>query len=182
MGSQQLRIDAQRTVENIVATARDVLAENPHASIAEIADRAEVHRTTLTRYFPTREALVESILARALEAIDSRIAEAGTESSDVIAALRRATLGWLEEATRWRTNRYAPLGQVPGSSEAPARIRARMTALIERGQREGPLRNDVPAVSLYLAWAGMTIASNALATDLPPEQVADNIVTMLSAP
>jgi hypothetical protein len=55
-----------------------------------------------------------------------------------------------------------------------------MLALIERGQREGTLRDDLPALSLYWVWAGMTMTFNTLRADQDPEVLADEAVTVLS--
>jgi AcrR family transcriptional regulator len=180
MATRQLRIDAQRTVENILETARVMLIEDPQTSTNAIADRAQVHRTTLVRYFPTREALTEELLHRSLDAIEVQIAQTGTESGDARQALRRATLAWIDEAQRWRTGRYAPIGAARGS-DSPGKLRARMTALIERGQREGTLRDDLPAESLYYVWAAMTWVYNTLRADAAPDVLAEEAVTLLSA-
>lgn len=180
MATRQLRIDAQRTVENILETARVMLIENPQTSTVEIADRAQVHRTTLVRHFPTREALTEELLQRSLDAIEARIAATATEEGDAREALHRATLAWIDEAKHWRTGRYAPIGAVR-ASESPGKLRARMTALIERGQREGTLRDDLPAESLYYVWASMTWVYNTLRANSAAEILADEAVALLSA-
>lgn len=177
MATQQLRIDAQRTVENILDTARAMLAENPNTSTAEIAERAQVHRTTLQRYFPTREALIEQLVQRSLNAIEERIAAAGTEDGDAREGIRRATFAWMDEARHWRAARYAPLGSMPGPGSA--RLRKRMLALLERGQAAGAVRTDVPIHTLVYAWAGLTMSFNALMTDKAPSELADEIVTLL---
>lgn len=181
MATRQLRIDAQRTVENILETARAMLIENPQTSTVEIADRAQVHRTTLVRHFPTREALTEELLHRSLDAIEARIAQTGTDDGDAREALRRATLAWIDEAKHWRTGRYAPIGAVRASGDSPGKLRARITALIERGQREGTLRDDLPAESLYYVWASMTWVYNTLRANSAPETLAEEAVRLLSA-
>ena len=50
----------------ILESARRTLASNPGASLTEIALRAGVGRTTLHRYFPSREELVREISREAL--------------------------------------------------------------------------------------------------------------------
>ncbi|NER37861.1 MAG: TetR/AcrR family transcriptional regulator [Oscillatoria sp. SIO1A7] len=56
----------QALIESAVAT----LAQNPGASLSEIAARAGVGRATLYRYFPSRDVLVRELALEAIEAID----------------------------------------------------------------------------------------------------------------
>lgn len=177
-----LRVDAQRTVDTILETARVLLRDDPRTPLADIAERARVHRTTLGRYFPSREALVEELLRKSLEAIERRIAHTGTDTGDPVEALERATHAWIQEAAGWRASRYAPLGAVSDQGEAAALIKTRITALIERGQHEGAFRVDLPPETLYFAWGSLTMTFNALAPDAARERVVDSILTLLRAP
>ncbi|MFF8955358.1 TetR/AcrR family transcriptional regulator [Streptomyces sp. NPDC014894] len=177
-----LRVDAQRTVDTILETARALLRDDPRTPLADIAERAQVHRTTLSRYFPSREALVEELLQKSLEAIERRIARTGTETGDPAEALERATHAWIQEAADWRAGRYAPLGAVADRGEAPALIKARITALIERGQHDGAFRADLPPETLYFAWGSLTLAFNALDPEAAREKVADSVLTLFRAP
>lgn len=177
-----LRVDAQRTVDTILETARVLLRDDPRTPLADIAERAQVHRTTLGRYFPTREALVDELLRASLEAIERRMARTGTDAGDPVEALERATLAWIQESAHWRAGRYAPLGAVAERGAAPALIKARITALIERGQRDGAFRVDLPSETLYFAWGSLTMTFNALAPDAAREKVVESILTLLRAP
>ncbi len=71
------RIDAQRNREAVIDAALELLAEQPGASMATIAERSGVGRTTVYRHFPHREDLVRALFGRVVE-------DARTMTSDVI--------------------------------------------------------------------------------------------------
>lgn len=58
-----------RTQQAIIEAAVRVLATNPTASLGEIAEAAQVGRTTLHRYFPDRAALLKALSTTAMDAI-----------------------------------------------------------------------------------------------------------------
>ena len=63
----QLRSDAPRGTERrILRAAARLLAADRSATTQQIADAAEVGRQTVYRRYPTREALVEAIVAEAM--------------------------------------------------------------------------------------------------------------------
>ena len=65
---RELRADAQRNRERIVAAAIEVFAERGlDASTAEIAHRAGVGEATLFRRFPTKDALIMAIVETQLD-------------------------------------------------------------------------------------------------------------------
>ena len=55
------RSDRALNRAKLVEAARDLLAENPEAEMAEIASAAGVARSTAYRHFPTREAMVAAV-------------------------------------------------------------------------------------------------------------------------
>src|SRR5689334_22811676 len=89
------RADAERNAQRIVQAAAQLLAEDPQAGMAAIAEAAGVTRITVNRHFRTRENLVvavyERMLARAAEVLRECRLEEGTATD----ALTRLVHGWL---------------------------------------------------------------------------------------
>jgi TetR/AcrR family transcriptional repressor of mexCD-oprJ operon len=96
-------------------------------------------------HFPTREALIEAVTDRAIAEASAAMDTAEPERGDPVEALGRVL------ASAWRMlGRYHALvainTQLP-HAELRARhhaVMARLEPLIERGQREGSFRSDVP--------------------------------------
>ncbi len=179
------RADAERSVARILDAAVDALASDPEASMAEIARRAGVVRATVYVHFPTREALIAAVTERAMSEVGQVIEAAEPERGDPADALRRV----VTEA--WRTlGRYHALIEINTRlPEAELRHRhhsvlATLEPMIERGQRAGTFRADVPAAwHLSMLMALIHAASAELrAGRLPAEQIQSALLaTVLGA-
>jgi AcrR family transcriptional regulator len=174
------RADAERSVARIMHAALDALASDPEASMAEIARRAGVVRATIYVHFPTRDALVAAVTDRGIAEAVEAIEAAEPKRGDAADALRRVV-----EAA-WRTlGRYHALVAI--NAELPqAELHDRHQAvldvlapLIERGQREGTFRSDVPAAwHLSMVLALIHAASAELrAGSLPEDEIGSALVT-----
>src|SRR5262245_840420 len=131
--SRKQRSEARRSVESILDAARAVLADDPNASLTEIAERAGLHRVTLYRHFPTREALVQALTEASLGSFQALVAEAEASSRTARDVVRGATVRWFRASRDCRIGRYVPLGGLP-RGEGGRRFRERMMALFGRGQ------------------------------------------------
>ncbi len=174
------RIDARRNIEAVLQAAQVLLAEDPKATMGEIAERAQVDRRTLNRRFPSRDALIDELLRRLMRTASELVAQADVESVDAREGLRRATHAWIVEARNWRAARYAPLGALPRGTPANIALRDRLVDLIERGQREQTIRSDLSAQELVEAWTALIITGMAADSGRTSEQIADFIVTVLA--
>jgi TetR/AcrR family transcriptional regulator, mexCD-oprJ operon repressor len=168
------RADAERSIARILDAAVDALSNDPEASMAEVARRAGVVRATIYVHFPTREALIEAVTHRAIAEATAILEAAEPDRGDAAGALRRV----VESA--WRSlGRYHALVAI-STRLAPADLRRRhepvlavLEPLIERGQRDGAFRADVPAAwHLSMILALIHAASGELrAGRLPSRQV-----------
>jgi TetR/AcrR family transcriptional regulator, mexCD-oprJ operon repressor len=140
------RADAERSIASILDAAVDALGEDQEASMSEIARRAGVVRATIYVHFPTREALLEAVTARAFAEVAAVITAAEPERGDPADALERVV------AATWRTlGRYHALIAINVGEHTHEELHHRhgsvlgmLLPLIERGQADGAFRPDVP--------------------------------------
>jgi AcrR family transcriptional regulator len=142
-GPGDLRADARRNIRSILEAAARVLADDPTASMQEIAAAAEVSRPTVYRHFADREELIEAIRVEVMEQAFERLDAATTSTEPAAVALERLIGDLAEIAVR-----YPLLASMIGShSQArrkpPDRAVACFEALIARGRRDGTLRPDL---------------------------------------
>lgn len=140
-----VRADAQRNRAAILQATVSALRKDPDASIAQIAAEAGVGRMTLYGHFRTRPELIEAALADSLERGET-VLQAVDLDGDVRQAFSRLV------ASSWMLVDQARAVLAAAQKELPpARIRdlhqkaeARVRGLLERGQREGAFRTDLP--------------------------------------
>ena len=147
------RVDAQRNYERILAVAATVVEEQgTDASLRDIARRAGIGLGTLYRHFPTRDALLETLLRERFSRLAARADELQTgHPAD------EALTVWLREfitgATAYRglaASLMATLGD-PGSPlyASCKAMREAVAALLRKGQEAGHLRPDVDGTDIF---------------------------------
>jgi AcrR family transcriptional regulator len=91
-----MRVDARRNLEQLLAAARDLVAEKgAGVALDEVAQRAGVGIATLYRRFPDRTALLRGVVLDALEQTRiaaERAAEDHDDAFEALAAYLRAAL------------------------------------------------------------------------------------------
>jgi TetR/AcrR family transcriptional regulator, mexCD-oprJ operon repressor len=125
----------------ILLAAARVLARRETATMAEIAAAADITRGTLYRYFPGRESLIHALEATANEEAGNRLAEGNLDQVPVEEGLARATRALVSAGADFIVLLRERRPPEPGFT-------APLEALLERGRKEGQLRNDVPLATL----------------------------------
>jgi AcrR family transcriptional regulator len=179
------RADAERSVARILDAAVDALASDPDASMAEIARRAGVVRATIYVHFPTRESLVDAITQRAIAEATTVIEAAEPQRDDAPEALRRVLVSAWRSLGRYHAlvaiNTRLPHAELHAKHHP---VLAALEPLIQRGQRDGSFRSDVPATwHLAMILALIHATSAELQAGRIPEDHAESalLATVLSA-
>jgi len=156
-----MRADAKKNYDQLLAVARDVFTEQgAEASLRDVARRAGVGLGTLYRHFPTREALLETLLRASFDALAARADELKTSSASADALVL-----WLQEIIAFTHDHRGVIALMMSAIEdqrsalhaSCVTLRAAGTALLGRAQAEGKARADLNGAELFdliaaLAW------------------------------
>ena len=135
-----------RTRGAILAAAASVLARDRTATLSDIAEASGVGRTTLHRYFPDRESLIEAAVKDSIQAIQESVAEAVLDQGSPLDAMRRAVAAMVAVGDRLMFVFGDPRvleGYGAGGGAAPPDDP--VIDLIRRGQAEGVFDPEVSA-------------------------------------
>ncbi len=146
-----MRTDAAEVLDSAIS----VLAKDRAASMQVIAARAGISRATLVRLFPTRKLLVQAMAEKILADCDRVLAQAEADSAPMEQVLGALVAEYTPFAQLWNLVYVDP--DVSGLPEASTRAKAiflRTVKLMERGQKSGMLRGDMPAT-----WLASTFCS-----------------------
>jgi AcrR family transcriptional regulator len=171
--ARELRADAQRNRERIIAAAVDVFAERGlEASTAEIAQRAGVGEATLFRRFPSKDdliiAIVESQMGAAVEMANDCLTD-----EDPGAGLERFVTWMVERSVADRgvmdaaKNHCMMRGEL---QQMRSSVIAGMSALVKRAQKAGAVRDDLTGQDL-----GILAHSVAATAEMPFPGVRQDI-------
>jgi AcrR family transcriptional regulator len=184
-GATRRRADAERNIAAILDAGLACLSRNPDASVTEVAQAAGVGRVTLYGHFPSRQALVDAVLAHAIRqahaVLDAEAIDHGP-ASDALSRLIRSS---------WRVvDHHRGLLAAAQRDLPPARIRrhhdqavARVERLIARGQDEGEFRTDLPRPWLVATFYSLmhAAAEEVDAGRLDPAQAGSVLATTILA-
>lgn len=151
-GVRRRRADARHNAEAILDAATHVLTERPDAGLAEVAKQAGISRQTLYAHFPSRDALINALIERATARVVAALDAADLETGPADAALvRLLETGWRSfDADPFLLHLSAPPVSAEQDRDRHAPILQRLSAVIERGQREGDIDPNL-AVGWILA-------------------------------
>jgi TetR/AcrR family transcriptional repressor of mexCD-oprJ operon len=142
----------------VLSAAAAVLAENPAASMQEIATASGIGRATVYRWFANRDQLIEAIhaqvLAEAGELMSRRLAEDG----GALETLVRLSGDIVDLGDRYRFL-AAFRDKRPEDRSTEAELTRRLERFIAAGQRAGELRADLTAEWIASAYGGLIVAA-----------------------
>jgi TetR/AcrR family transcriptional regulator, mexCD-oprJ operon repressor len=174
-GPSPRRADAQRSVDRILDATLDALASDPEASMAAIARRAGVVRATVYVHFPTRENLIEAVTQRAISQVTDAIEAVEPARGDPADALGRVVAAAWRALGRFHTlvevNARLPHADLHALHQPVLGV---LVPLIDRGQRDGTFRADVPvAWHLSMLLALIHAASGELSAGRMPQAAVE---------
>jgi len=150
--ARKRRADADRSVEAILDAGLEALASDPDSSMSEIARRAGVVRATIYVHFPTRTALLDAVMEHATGQVVESMKGAEPYRGEPVEALERVLRATWRQLAQFHG--LLALNTARLSAEELHRRHVPMLdqlePLIERGQRQGIFRRDVP-VAWHLA-------------------------------
>jgi AcrR family transcriptional regulator len=154
------RADAERNRETVLDHAARLLSEDPAAGMAEIAAESRIGRATLYRHFPTREALIEAITARALDDVERAFAASQLDEGSAREALRRLTAALLEIGDRYRflLVQDTLLTGEERRRDLEAAFRGPILRLFERGRDGGEFSRSLSPSWMGAAFGGIIVA------------------------
>jgi AcrR family transcriptional regulator len=171
--ARELRADAQRNRERIIAAAVEVFAERGlDASTAEVAQRAGVGEATLFRRFPTKDDLIMAIVETQMGAAVDMAKECLTDD-DPGAGLERFVTWMVERSVADRGVMDAAKNRCMTHDQLePMRrkLMGAMSALVKRAQEAGAVRDDLSGQDL-----GILAHSVAATAELPFPGVRSDI-------
>ena len=180
------RADADRSVAAILDAALEALASDPDSSMSEIARRAGVVRATIYVHFPTRESLLDAVMDYAVGQVSDAMRGAEPQRDEPVEALERVLRATWRQLAQFHG--LLALNTARLSAEELHRRHRPMLdelePLIERGQKEGDFRGDLP-VSWLLAVTRSIVhtASHEIRGGRLPESEAERVLisTILDA-
>ncbi len=171
--------DRERTLHAIAGA----LCEQPRMSMEQLAQAIGVSRATLARMFPRRESLIAQLHACALDRAVRALDELRPEQGPVVDAIRRLVATVFPQAELhfflYRIERY---GGPHTSDDDWAPHENRIVRLFQRGQEDGVLRVDMPALwmvdtlSALLFAAAESVRAGRLARTEAPSMVCASLL------
>jgi AcrR family transcriptional regulator len=169
------RADAERSIASILTAALEALAGDPDASMAEIARRAGVVRATIYMHFPTRESLLDAVMEHAVGEVARATSEADPTHGEPKEALERVLRATWQKLSQFHALLAINTGRL-SAKELHRRhlpVTTLFVPLIERGQKKGVFRKDLP-VAWHLAM--LRAIAHAASTEVQSGRISESDV------
>ncbi|MDT9682392.1 helix-turn-helix domain-containing protein [Streptomyces sp. TRM76323] len=177
---RSLRADAERSVRAILEAAERVLAEEPGASMEQIAAAAGVARTTIHRRFANRQALIEALASSAARQLARAVDDGRPDTAPPLVAMHRITANVLQVKSAWAFALELPADPDSEAAVLHQDIARRCIAVLKRAQDDKLIDEaaDLDWVRrVYYALIGESLHGNAEGAD--PDTLAARIIDTL---
>ncbi|GAA2735492.1 helix-turn-helix domain-containing protein [Actinocorallia aurantiaca] len=178
--ARPLRADAERSVRAVLEAAERVLAEDPGASMEQIAAAAGVARTTIHRRFANRQALIEALASSAARQLAQAVDDGRPDTAPPLVAMHRITANVLQVKSAWTFALGLPAGPDSEAAVLQQDINRRCIAVLKRAQADKLIDQaaDLDWVRrVYYALIGESLHGNADGAD--PDALAARIIDTL---
>jgi AcrR family transcriptional regulator len=177
---RSLRADAERSVRAILEAAERVLADDPGASMEQIAAAAGVARTTIHRRFANRQALIEALASSAARQLARAVDDGRPDTAPPLVAMHRITANVLQVKSAWAFALELPADPDGEAALIHQDIARSCVAVLKRAQDDKLIDEaaDLDWVRrVYYALIGESLHGNADGAD--PDTLATRIIDTL---
>ena len=153
------RKDARRNREAVIEAALAILPDEPKASMATIAERSGLGRTTVYRHFPARNDLILALFERVIEEaqqVTSAVIEEGRSTVDTLRALGPAIITIPDRFRFLHGVRDLGTEMITESTMDPNQP---VRHFVAAAQRRGEIPADLPVQWIVTAINGLAIAT-----------------------
>ncbi|MGW3668688.1 TetR/AcrR family transcriptional regulator [Streptomyces sp. NPDC005141] len=175
-----LRADAARNRARLLDVATEVFTtRGVGVPTEEIARAAGVGVGTLFRHFPTKEALLEAVMVRRLEAIAAQTAQLAAETEPPEAFFACFRLVIEQSAGKNEFTRALASADVDAHTalrESSEAIQAQLAVLLDGAQQAGAVRPELGLPELIALLAGTSTAMEQLGADPAARQRIFDVV------
>jgi AcrR family transcriptional regulator len=180
-----MRADAKENYHHLLVTARAVVAENgANASMRDIARKAGVGLATFFRHFPTRDALLDTLLRSALEELTRKadVLESASSADEALVAWLRDAVAFVRIYSGVVTLMATALSDASSALHTSCEnLRSAGTRLLTRAQAEGRADKNMTGSDMFaligaLGWIGDQ-ASYSVRSDYLFDVIANAILT-----
>uniref|UniRef100_A0AAU2W100 TetR/AcrR family transcriptional regulator n=1 Tax=Streptomyces sp. NBC_00008 TaxID=2903610 RepID=A0AAU2W100_9ACTN len=137
IAARTLRADAERSVRAILEAAERLLAEDPGASMEQIAAAAGVARTTIHRRFANRQSLIEALASSAARQLAQAVDDGRPDTAPPLVAMHRITANVLQVKSAWAFALELPADPDSEAAALHRDIDDRCTAVLKRARGDG---------------------------------------------